>query len=507
MTQQIFLNEVEQKIFNILISVVQDQSVDTVLRVAGGWVRDKLLGQESKDIDIAVSNMSGEKFARMVNDWMEKKGMDTRSIGVIEANPDQSKHLETATTFICGQPIDFAGLRTESYADNSRIPTVEIGTPLEDAQRRDLTINALFYNINERKVEDLLGTGLQDLEDQIIRTPLDAMKTFKDDPLRVLRAIRFAVRWFGFQIDPGIIIAARTKEVQEALRTKVSRERIGIEFFKMMDSVQPYLALHYLEETGLRDIVLELPEGITGWDMDQNNPYHEMNLWHHTLKVVKTLYMNMGGYPPEVHQALIMAAVFHDTGKLDPEIRGEKERGGVMTTTFYDHEYRSEQIAREMMQNLKFSNSLIDMTCGLIRPAGRAEGLVRNIIDGQKPSRRSLGRFVRAAAERTNGYWEAAIELGRADMCSKKATKDPEYEHFPYFAQLQNMIRESDMQKVHEMKPLLNGHEVMTLLGVKPGPIIGEVSKGLIDWQLDNPQGTKEQAAEWVSENYSVKAS
>jgi tRNA nucleotidyltransferase/poly(A) polymerase len=493
------ITQTERKIFDLLLNVINYYKTGTILRVAGGWVRDKLLGEDSKDIDFAINNMSGEKFAQLVNKYLEEHGLEARGVGVIEANPDQSKHLETATTFIEGLPIDFAGLRTETYADDSRIPTVELGTPLEDAQRRDLTINALFYNVNTERVEDYLGQGLQDLENKIIRTPLEPEQTFRDDPLRVLRAVRFAVRWFGFTIDPAIAEASKTPEVQHALKEKVSRERIGIEFFKMMDSIQPYQALKCLKEMGLRDIVLELPEGITGWDLDQNNPYHEMNLWDHTVKVVETLYMNLGGWPPEVHIALMMAAVFHDTGKLDPEVRGEKERGGKMTTTFYDHEYHSEQITRQMMQSLKYSNDLIDMTCGLIRPAGRAEGLVRNIIDGDKPSRRALGRFVRAAAEHLGDWWDAAIELGKADMCSKKIG-EPEYQYFPYFNLLKDMIREKDMQRVHTMKPLLNGHEIMKHSGIKPGPAIGKYHQEMIDWQLDNPNATKEDAKVWLVE-------
>ncbi len=121
--------------------------------MAGGWVRDKLLGMESDDIDIALDDMSGEQFAKLTNN----------KYGVIKPNPDKSKHLETATMCIEGGSIDLANLRSEKYTDKSRVPTIQIGTPQMDAYRRDLTINSLFYNINDNKVEDFTGKGISDL--------------------------------------------------------------------------------------------------------------------------------------------------------------------------------------------------------------------------------------------------------------------------------------------------------------------------------------------------------
>ena len=130
---------------------------------------------------------------------------------MIKPNPDQSKHLETATTRVMGTWVDFVNLRQETYAD-TRIPEMSIGTPLQDAERRDLTINALFYNINTRSIEDLTGSGLNDLARGVIRTPLDPLVTLKDDPLRALRAVRFSTR-FGFTIHDGLMRALSTTDV------------------------------------------------------------------------------------------------------------------------------------------------------------------------------------------------------------------------------------------------------------------------------------------------------
>jgi len=123
----IILNDTEKKIFNLLLDVIKSKSPNTILRVAGGWIRDKMLGKDSNDIDIAVSNMTGAKFAKLVQDFMQENGLEKSKIAVIEANPEQSKHLETATIKIFDIPIDFANLRQEVYTD-SRIPKTEFGT-------------------------------------------------------------------------------------------------------------------------------------------------------------------------------------------------------------------------------------------------------------------------------------------------------------------------------------------------------------------------------------------
>jgi len=170
------------------------------------------MGRESDDIDIALDDMYGEDFAQMIDKHMHN-GKETGHFGVIKANSAQSKHLETATIRVDGIEIDLVNLRSESYSEDSRVPTIEIGTPKDDAYRRDLTINSLFYNINDSKVEDFTESGLKDLKNKIVRTPLEPLQTFLDDPLRVLRTIRFANR-FEFTIVPEILTAAKDTRVR-----------------------------------------------------------------------------------------------------------------------------------------------------------------------------------------------------------------------------------------------------------------------------------------------------
>ena len=173
------------------------------------------MGRESVDIDIALDNMFGEQFALLLNEKLYPDA-NKKKFGLIKANCEKSKHLETATIRVHGMFIDLVNLRSETYTDESRVPTIDIGTPEQDAYRRDLTINSLFFNINESKVEDYTQMGQSDLKQGIIRTPLEPLQTYLDDPLRVLRTIRFATR-FDFKIAEEIQPAARDLRVMEAL--------------------------------------------------------------------------------------------------------------------------------------------------------------------------------------------------------------------------------------------------------------------------------------------------
>lgn len=212
-----------------------------VLRWAGGWVRDKLLGIESHDIDTAINNMTGETFAlRMaemcrLNEVQQAHNLSPDDVGrlyTVAKNPEKSKHLETASVKLCGLDVDFVNLRKETYTDDSRNPQVEFGTAEEDALRRDATVNALFYNLMTEKIEDFTG-GIRDMEAKLIRTPMEPFQTFTDDPLRVLRLIRFASR-LEFSMDPQVEAMMGDARVLEALRLKISRERVGIELEKML---------------------------------------------------------------------------------------------------------------------------------------------------------------------------------------------------------------------------------------------------------------------------------
>ncbi|KAI9789432.1 MAG: CCA tRNA nucleotidyltransferase, mitochondrial [Candelina submexicana] len=248
-----------------------------VLRFTGGWVRDKLLGVESHDIDVGINKMTGYQFGLRMEEYLQIPGNtlryglnygldDTDTAGQstlgglhkIEANPEKSKHLETVTTRIMGLDIDLVNLRKETYSEESRNPQMEFGTPEEDALRRDATINAMFFNLHDCSIEDLTGHGFEDMELGIIRTPLEAYQTFEDDPLRILRLVRFASR-LSYKIDPQAAEAMGDAHIKAALKAKISRERVGTEIEKMLKGPNPHRALQLINDLQLYSTIFTDP--------------------------------------------------------------------------------------------------------------------------------------------------------------------------------------------------------------------------------------------------------
>jgi tRNA nucleotidyltransferase (CCA-adding enzyme) len=295
---QLKLTEVESKLRQLLLDVaahIDATSVKedltgvqvpqelakekTILRWTGGWVRDKLLNVESHDIDLAINKMTGEHFGLKMQEYLQLPGIAERhglvhksneqgahdgtakiapGLHKIEANPEKSKNLETATTRIMGIDLDLVNLRKETYNEVSRNPQMEFGTAEEDAMRRDATVNAMFYNLHTCQVEDFTGRGHSDMAAKIIRTPLEPTQTFKDDPLRVLRLIRFASR-LDYTIEPRTAMAMGHPEIQHVLKIKISRERVGIELEKMLKGPRPRMALELIDRFSLYTTVFTDP--------------------------------------------------------------------------------------------------------------------------------------------------------------------------------------------------------------------------------------------------------
>ncbi|CAK4179911.1 unnamed protein product [Aphanomyces euteiches] len=254
---KIDLTPAEEKLFEVLQFIRKKYAPKATLRVAGGWVRDKMLGIPSDDIDIALDTMTGEAFVKKILHFQNTAGVPVKGFYIVKKNAEQSKHLSCAAIKLLGHELDFVHLRNESYSDpTSRIPTLSetLATPKEDAMRRDITINALFYNLSTRSIEDFTGKGLIDLDRGVIRTPLAPMETFLDDPLRVLRAVRFAAQ-YDFKLDSALRQAIQSERVQEALTKKVTRERIGIEVRKMLSGANPHQAMTLLNQARLEAIV------------------------------------------------------------------------------------------------------------------------------------------------------------------------------------------------------------------------------------------------------------
>jgi tRNA nucleotidyltransferase/poly(A) polymerase len=501
------LDPKEEQIFNLLRKVIADKSPDTILRVAGGWVRDKLLGKTSHDIDIAINNMSGEQFANLVVQYMGEHGISHKGgVSVVKANPQQSKHLATAMVNVLGVPIDFVNLRKETYAE-SRIPTVEPGTPEEDASRRDLTINSLFYNINTGQVEDFVG-GIQDLENGVARTPLDPVQTFLDDPLRILRTIRFASK-YNLQLAPEVIEAAKAPEVQEAFRNKISPERIWKEMAGQeepegwkagfMTGPDPVRAARLLGEVGLRDVLfglspeemqqLGIEKGMTSFDVEQKNPHHDLTIWEHTLSVLKQL-VESETTPQQKEQAeeyLVrnLSALLHDVGKCDICSRQEIPEG----YSYHGHEESSAKIAEYVLRRLKAPNSVVDKVVRLVRNHMRLHLLPEAASD------KALRKFVRDLED----DWRHSIDLAIADAYGKQmAQGDPQVraKYDEYAKRINEMIQQMGGQTT--AKAPITGRDLINI-GFKPGPLIGQALRALQERLLEAPDMGKEEALQFIA--------
>lgn len=335
------------------------------LRVAGGWVRDKLLRIDCKDVDIALDTMMGEAFAGYLCEYLRKHDLAPRGVGLIHSNPDRSKHLETATIIMLGQPIDFVNLRAEEYASGSRIPEkIQFGSPLEDALRRDITINSLFYHIQDETIEDWSGYGLLDLEEGIIRTPLAPETTLMDDPLRLLRIIRFASR-YGYALTPEIIEAALKSTVHAAFLTKVSRERVGIEFDKTISD----------------------PNGFNGL----------------------RLYARLNAFPLLVmdeteHDWPALLEIFKDT--VMPFLTKETRRLALLGFPFIPFNDEADRLNKMLREALKLPNRDVQDVIKVMNNARKFTELAKK----QTASAVEIGRLIRSAGEN----WRLAIFLACA---------------------------------------------------------------------------------------------
>lgn len=506
--RKIKLTSDEKELFDLLRSVIIEDFPNTSLRVAGGWVRDKLLNKQSSDIDFMVDNVSGEKIARHLSDKLKLEGPH-----VVEANPEASKHLETAGLKIpisSGNvfDLDFAMARQEVYSDDSRIPEIKPATPQEDAFRRDLTINSLFFNIMTNEIEDFTGNGISDLKNKIIRTPENPLKTFQDDPLRIFRTIRFVARYNG-KIDSETLTAMHDSSLREAIQKKVKKERIQEELFKTLKGPNPVVAINLLKQTGiLEDIMTEAVKGtkfegkLAPFDMDQNNPHHELTVWEHTIMVVENI---LDFYPDDEKRAvMILTALMHDMGKLFYDIHEHK----INKTSYSGHEYASEEISRLILKYLKFNNSVIEQVSKLSKYHMRLHQVVQDKnLSAEGKRLISLRKFVRKMMEDNVDVMDIMYH-SMADAYGKGKRKvSPEV--VKKYATLKNQLHiASETMHIDPSKKrvvsILNGKEIMSIFKIDSGPIIGEIFNFLKDAMDENPEISKDEAIKLISEKCGI---
>ncbi|KAB2635563.1 CCA tRNA nucleotidyltransferase 2 [Pyrus ussuriensis x Pyrus communis] len=510
------LNETEQKIFDRLLGTLRRFGLQNQLRVAGGWVRDKLLGKECYDIDISLDNMLGSEFVDKVQDYVLHVGEEAQGIAVIPCNPDQSKHLETARMHIRDRWIDFVNLRCEEYCENSRIPTVhKYGTPEEDAYRRDLTINSLFYNLNTSSIEDYTKRGIEDLTSGVIVTPLPSKATFMDDLLRVLRAICFGAR-FGFILDEELKEAAACDEVKAALSVKITRERIGTEIDLMISGNQPVQALAYISDLKLFWVVFSLhtkhePEVSEGWD----------RLCVSYLVATWNLIQLIGlsNFTDKQRRLSLYAAMFLPLRKtMYKDNRGKKVWfpwfDSMVNYIFRDSLKRKASDA-ETVVNVHFAMEkflfLIPYFASNEDARVSDVNWARESVDAPLTSKPWVltGFLLREIKD----FWRVALLMStllyppNIDCTEDLLSKNFELERRrSLFKAAEDAIFKLGLAKVWDVKPLLNGKEIMNVLQLKTGgPLVREWQQKILAWQHARPSGTAEECLNWMWKTHCLK--
>ena len=438
------------------------------LALVGGPVRDAMLGRPHNDLDFATSARpeETEKILRTWGEALWDMGRDFGTIGT-RKGPWQ---------------VEVTTYRSEAYESDSRKPSVAYGTSLaDDLVRRDFTVNAMAVRLPGREVVDLYG-GVVDLATRVLRTPGTPEASFSDDPLRMMRAARFAAQ-LGFTVAPEVVAAMKDMASRISI---ISAERVRDELVKLICAPYPRRGLALLVETGLAELVL--PE-LTALRMERDEHNRHKDVYEHTLTVLEQSIdqeARLGGGPDFVSR---FAALMHDVGK--PRTRKFHDDG---TVSFHHHDVVGAKMTRKRMKALRFSNDEIEAVSSLVELHLRFHGYG----DGEWTDS-AVRRYVRDAGDQL----ERLHVLTRADCTTRNRRKADRLAR-TYDALEARIERISEEEELAALRPALDGNQIMSLLDIPPGRDVGAAYKFLMDLRLDEGILSEDEAAkrlvDWWSE-------
>lgn len=447
-----FPQAIKSPIFNEISNYCSNNNIESY--VIGGFVRDFFLKRECKDVDILIIG-DGISAAKKIAMNIDPK----ISITIF-------KNFGTAYFRYKDYDIEFVGSRKESYVSNSRNPIVETGTLTDDINRRDFKINSIAISLNSTNFGELvdLHDGLSDIKQKIVNTPLDSNITFSDDPLRMLRAVRFACQ-LGFEIHPDLI-KTMTKLKERILI--ISSERIIDEVNKIILTKTPSKGFKILEHTGLLDLIFPELTNLKGIDEIEGQK-HKDNFYH-TLEVLDNICQNTDNL------WLRWAALLHDIGKA-PTKKFNKKIGW----TFHGHEFEGSKMVYKLFKRLKMPlNDKMKYVQKLVLMSSRPIVLAqKNVTDS------AVRRLIFDAGDSV----EDLMTLCEADITTKNKNRFKKY-HDNFRIVREKIVTVEEKDNIRNFQPPISGAEIMTTFNLKPCKTIGiikeNIKEAILDGDIEN---------------------
>ncbi|MBU0473198.1 MAG: CCA tRNA nucleotidyltransferase [Bacteroidetes bacterium] len=458
-----FKKYISEKDYFIVASEIADEMKVNIF-VVGGYVRDLILDRKLYDVDILVV----PKEKNQIDIGLDFANKLAKKLKVKDVS--FFKTFGTAHFLYNNIDLEFVGARKESYSHESRNPEVAVGTFDDDINRRDFTINTLAISLNKENFGKLVDKfdGLKDIESKLIKTPLDANITFNDDPLRIMRAFRFASQ-LNFILDNSIMEAA--SKLANRLEI-ISQERITDEFFKILASPKPSVGLKLLYDSQVMKVVF--PEVADLGGVEQRNDFHHKDVFLHTCQVVD----NIAKVSDNVW--LRFAGLMHDiakppTKKFDPKVGW----------TFHGHEEKGSRWMKYIFNRMKLPLSKLNYVRNLVRLHLRPIALISDTVTDS-----AIRRFIVTIGEDL----EDMITLCRADITSKNQSKVTRY--LSNYDKVMEKVRDvKERDKLREFQSPVHGDEIMAIFNIPPSRKVGEIKTAIEEAILDGEIGNNYEEA------------